>query len=138
MTLIALFGSTYLIVFALTTQSLWVNNGRYAYAFANSFLIGGCNLALFKLAPQATPDEMMAFLSGGPLGVFSAMWMLRHLHRKPESALDGEQYIVDVVLKNIQGHGPLRPRPSTRSTVGKGDGSSLSTRPHTGSQEEKP
>ena len=84
MTLIALFGSTFVVVFALGAQSLLVNNGRYAAAFANSILIGACNLVLFKLAPQASPTEIMAFLSGGPLGIVSAMWVFRHLHRKPE------------------------------------------------------
>ena len=82
MILLALFGSTFILVFALGAQSLLVNNGRYVAAFLNSFLIGACNLVLFKLAPQATPDEMMAFLSGGPFGIVSAMWMFRHLHRK--------------------------------------------------------
>lgn len=82
MTLVALFGSTFVVVFALGAQSLLVNNGRYVAAFGNSFLIGGCNLALYKLAPQATPPEIAAFLLGGPLGIVSAMWVFRHLHRK--------------------------------------------------------
>ena len=80
----ALFGSTFVVVFTLGAQSLLVNNGRYAGAFCNSIVIGACNLALFKLAPQATPGEMVAFLSGGPLGIVAAMWVFRHLHRKPE------------------------------------------------------
>ena len=84
MTLTALFGSTIVVVFALGAQSLLVNNGRYAAAFANSIIIGICNLVLFKLAPQATAGEMVAFLSGGPLGIVSAMWVFRHLHRKSE------------------------------------------------------
>lgn len=84
MTLAALFGSTFVVVFAYGAQSLLVNNGRYIAAFGNSFLIGACNVVLFKLAPQATPIEIMAFLSGGPLGIVSAMWVFRHLHRKPE------------------------------------------------------
>ena len=83
MILAALFASTFIVVFALGAQSLLVNNGRYVAAFANSFLIGACNLALFKLAPQATAVEIVAFLCGGPLGIVSAMWVFRHLHRKP-------------------------------------------------------
>lgn len=82
MTLVALFGSTYIVVFALGAQSLLVNNGRYTAAFCNSIVIGICNLVLFKLAPQASMDEMAAFLSGGPFGIVSAMWVFRHLHRK--------------------------------------------------------
>jgi hypothetical protein len=84
MTLVALFGSTFLVVFALGAQSLLVNNGRYAAAFANSFIIGACNLTLYKLAPQASPTEIAAFLAGGPLGIVLSMWCFRHLHRKPE------------------------------------------------------
>ena len=81
MTLIALFGSTFVVVFALGAQSLLVNNGRYGAAFCNSILIGICNLVLFKLAPQAAAGEIVAFLLGGPLGIVSAMWVFRHLHR---------------------------------------------------------
>ena len=83
MTLIALFGSTFVVVFALGAQSLLLNNGRYIAAFLNSFLIGACNLALYRLVPQATPLEIVAFLCGGPFGIVSAMWVFRHLHRKP-------------------------------------------------------
>lgn len=83
MILLALFASTFVVVFALGAQSLLVNNGRYVAAFGNSFVIGTCNLMLLKLGPQATDWEIAAFLIGGPLGIVSAMWLLRHLHRKP-------------------------------------------------------
>lgn len=81
MTPLALFASTFVVVFALGAQSLIVNNGKYAMAFCNSFVIGGCNLALYKLAPQASLVDMAAFLLGGPFGIISAMWVFRHLHR---------------------------------------------------------
>lgn len=81
--ILALFASTFVVVFALGAQSLIVNNGRYAAAFCNSFLIGGCNLVLFKVAPSASGVELAAFLLGGPFGIVSAMWVFRHLHRKP-------------------------------------------------------
>lgn len=81
--ILALFASTFLVVFALGAQSLIVNNGRYVSAFFNSFLIGGCNLVLFKVAPDATGVELAAFLLGGPFGIVTAMWVFRHLHRKP-------------------------------------------------------
>lgn len=80
---LALFASTFLVVFALGSQSLIVNNGRYVLAFFNSFLIGACNLILFKVAPNASGVDIAAFLLGGPLGIVSAMWVFRHLHRKP-------------------------------------------------------
>lgn len=82
MTAAALFVSTFCIVFALGAQSLLVNNGRYVGAFFNSFIIGACHLTLYKLTPQADTTDMIAFLSGGPLGIFAAMYLFRHLHRK--------------------------------------------------------
>ena len=83
MTALALFASTYIVVFALGAQSLWVNNGKYAWAFFNSLVISTCNLLLYKLAPEANTMEIAAFISGGPFGIVSAMYVLRHLHRKP-------------------------------------------------------
>lgn len=91
MTLAALFASTFVVVFALGAQSLLVNNGRYVAAFTNSFLIGGCNMVLFKLAPQALPWEVAAYLLGGPFGIIGAMWMFRHLHRKPHKKRKGRK-----------------------------------------------
>lgn len=81
MIVLALFVSTYLIVMALGAQSLLVNNGRYVGAFLNSFVIGTGNLVLYKLAPGASGWEIAAFLSGGPFGICSAMWVLRKYHR---------------------------------------------------------
>lgn len=83
MTYAILFGSTFVVVFALGAQSLIVNNGRYLAAFINSFVIGACNMVLLKLGPQATLLEIAAFLLGGPLGIVTAMYVFRHLHRKP-------------------------------------------------------
>lgn len=90
-TIAALFISTFVVVFALGAQSLLVNNGRYVSAFANSFVIGGCNMVLLKLAPQATPVEVAAFLLGGPFGIIGAMWVFRHLHRKPQKKRGGRK-----------------------------------------------
>lgn len=83
MSALALFVSTYLLVMALGAQSLLVNNGRYVGAFFNSLAIGSFNLVLFKLAPEATGFEVAGYLTGGPLGIVSAMWLLRRYHRKP-------------------------------------------------------
>lgn len=82
MTELALFVSTFLLVFALGLQSLNVNGGHYSAAFCTSFLIGTANLAVLKLAPNATGTEIAAYLSGGPLGILCAMkfhtwWRLR-------------------------------------------------------------
>src|SRR5574340_500931 len=68
-----LFLSTFISVFALGVQSLNVNNGHYVAAFFTSFLIGGANLMLFRLAPNATGLQIAAYLSGGAIGIICAM-----------------------------------------------------------------
>lgn len=83
MSALLLFVSTYLLVMFLGAQSLFVNHGRYTAAFFNSFAIGASNLILFKLAPDASGLEVAGYLAGGPLGIVSAMWLLRKYHRKP-------------------------------------------------------
>jgi hypothetical protein len=69
----ALFASTCLLVFALGLQSLNVNHGHTTAAVLNSFLIGTAHLICYKLVPEATTLEVLAFLSGGPLGIWIAM-----------------------------------------------------------------
>ncbi len=70
---IYLFGSTFVLVFALGFQSLNVNGGHYALAFVTSFAIGTANLVLYKMVPSATVTEMAAFLLGGPFGIVASM-----------------------------------------------------------------
>lgn len=74
MTALYLFGSTFVLVFALGFQSLNVNGGHYWLAFFTSFAIGGANLVLYKLAPNANTLEMAGFLLGGPFGIVASMW----------------------------------------------------------------
>lgn len=83
MSALALFGSTFLLVFFLGLQSLNVNGGHHVAAFLTSFGIGGANLVLFKLAPDANGPEIIAFLLGGPFGIIASMWAHRRLIRKP-------------------------------------------------------
>lgn len=78
MTALALFCSTFALVFALGLQSLNVNGGHYRAAFVTSALIGIANLVLFKLAPDANGVEIAAYLAGGPLGIVCSM----HAHRR--------------------------------------------------------
>lgn len=82
MSALILFVSTFVAVFALGAQSLFVNNGRYWRAWFNSLLIGICHILLYRLAPNASVIEIAAFLAGGPFGIVSAMWVFRHLHRR--------------------------------------------------------
>lgn len=73
MSILALFASAFVLVFFLGLQSQVVRDGRYLAAFFNSFAIGACNLIMFKLAPDAGPAEIAAYLTGGPLGICSSM-----------------------------------------------------------------
>lgn len=84
MTALTLFGSTFAVVFCLGAQSLFVNNGRYLAAFGNSLAIGAAHLALYKLTPDAAGVEIVAYLLGGPIGIVSAMYVFRRLHRRRE------------------------------------------------------
>jgi len=77
MTAIALLASTFAVVFFLGLQSLVVNSGHRAIAFANSFFIGLSQLALYKLAPEANGMEIAAYLLGGPFGIVASMVVFR-------------------------------------------------------------
>lgn len=79
---VALFFSTFMLVFFLGLQSLNVNGGHYAAAFFTSFGIGTANLILFKLAPDASGYEIAAFLLGGPFGIIASMWTHKKLVKK--------------------------------------------------------
>lgn len=96
MTALALLASTFLVVFALGLQSQLVNNGHYLSAFFNSLVIGGSQLVLFKLAPDATGIEIAAYLAGGPFGIVASMgayrWLKRRRHPVKSSGLVGKPY----------------------------------------------
>lgn len=81
MTELALFASTFALVFFLGLQSLNINGGHYVAAFFTSFGIGAGNLVVLKLAPNASGPEMAAFLLGGPLGIIASMAAHRKLVR---------------------------------------------------------
>ena len=74
MNALILFVSTFVLVFALGLQSLNVNGGHYRAAFFTSFAIGGANMILLKLGPDASALEIAAFLGGGPFGIIISMW----------------------------------------------------------------
>jgi len=73
MTALALLLSTFALVFFLGLQSLVVNGGHRLAAFCNSVAIGLAQLTLYKLAPDASGIEVVAYLSGGPFGIVAAM-----------------------------------------------------------------
>jgi hypothetical protein len=72
-----IFASSFVSVFALGFQSQNVNNGHYWAAFMTSFAIGGGHLLLYKLVPDASLSEVLAYLIGGPLGITASMWAHR-------------------------------------------------------------
>lgn len=78
MSALLLLASTFGVVFTLGLQSLLVNNGHYIAAACNSVAIGVCQLALFKLAPDATGLDIAGYLAGGPLGIVASMAVYRH------------------------------------------------------------
>jgi len=80
MTTLMIFGSTFVLVFALGFQSLNVNNGHYAAAFITSFLIGGSNLVILRTVPQGGDAWLLAaYLAGGPFGIVTSMWLHRRV-----------------------------------------------------------
>ena len=81
MTILALFFSTFILVFALGIQSLNVNNGHRMAAMFTSFFIGSSQMVLYKYAPAANLYEIAAFLLGGPFGIYAAMVAHPHLVR---------------------------------------------------------
>jgi hypothetical protein len=82
MTALIIFGSTFVLVFALGFQSLNVNNGHYKAAFFTSFAIALSNLVLFKTVPQAGVMEIAAYLTSGPFAIVASMWAHRKWVRK--------------------------------------------------------
>lgn len=86
---LALFASTFVLVFALGMQSLNVNNGHYILAALTSFVIGSGQMVLYKIAPHASWSEIAAYLCGGPTGIVCAMRahpaLVRWLKPRPKS-----------------------------------------------------
>lgn len=81
MTALALFASTFALVFLLGVQQLNVQHGHQAAAFVTSLFIGISQLALYKMAPDAGGIEIACYLAGGPLAIICAMrvhpWLRR-------------------------------------------------------------
>lgn len=83
MTALALFASTFLLVLALGVQSLNVNRGHYLLAMLTSLAIAAGQLYLLKIVPgDTTTLELIAYFTGGPLGIVTAMWLHPKLTRR--------------------------------------------------------
>ena len=68
------FAATFVSVFALGLQSLNVNQGHYWAAAGTSLLIGAGHIALYKYMPSANGLELVAYLTGGVMGITFSMW----------------------------------------------------------------
>lgn len=90
MNTLLLFLGAFFIVFALGFQQHNVHYRRYQAAFLNGIFIGIMNLLVLRLGPGASPVEMAAFLTGGPLGSVAAIWLNGKV-RIHASQLQGEK-----------------------------------------------
>ena len=81
MNTLIIFGSTFVLVFALGLQSLNVTSGQYKAAFLTSFLIGGSNLVILRTVPQGDVWSVAAYLLGGPIGIVASMWLHKRFMR---------------------------------------------------------
>ena len=75
MTHLILFLSAFTTVFLLGIQQKNVVGNHYAAAIITSIGIGSAQIFLWKLIPQADAGQIAATLTGGPLGIVSAMWL---------------------------------------------------------------
>ena len=87
MTELALFVSTFGLVFCLGLQSLNVNGGHKMLAALTSLGISTANITVLKIMPGPTGFlEVAAYCLGGPAGILTSMaihpWMVRRLGRK--------------------------------------------------------
>ncbi len=79
---VILFGTTFVLVFALGVNTLSVSKGQYGIAFLTSFLISGSNLVILRAVPQGDLLEVAAYMLGGPFGIVASMWIHNRFLRK--------------------------------------------------------
>lgn len=82
MTELALFAAAFATVFSLGFQQQNVVHGHYLAAFVTSFVIGGCQIVLWRFVPDASASQIAATLLGGPLGITSSMAVHRRFMRR--------------------------------------------------------
>lgn len=72
---ITLFLSAFITVFLLGVQQKNVLGNHYLAAILTSFGIGGAQIFLWRLVPDANATQILATLAGGPVGIVAAMWV---------------------------------------------------------------
>ena len=82
---LAIFGSTFLAVFALGFQSQNVNQGHYLAAAFTSVAISLGHIALYRYMPEATPLQLLAYFAGGILGILTSMLVHRRTLGKKQA-----------------------------------------------------
>ena len=82
MTEATLFLSAFATVFLLGIQQQNVTGRHYLAAIVTSLGIGGAQIFLWRLVPDANAAEIVATLAGGPVGIVVAMWAHPRLFRK--------------------------------------------------------
>jgi hypothetical protein len=81
MTALGLFFAAFFTVFSLGFQQQNVVHGHYWAAFFTSFVIGGSQIVLWRLVPDASVTQIAATLAGGPFGIVASMVVHRRLMR---------------------------------------------------------
>ena len=84
MTHIALFLSAFFTVFLLGFQQKNVQGNHYLPAIVTSFGIGGAQIFLWTLVPNANATQILATLLGGPVGIVAAMWGHPKIFKRPK------------------------------------------------------
>jgi hypothetical protein len=77
-----LFISAFGTVFAIGFQSLNVNNGHHKMAFLTSYLIGVSHLVIYRVMPDPSLTEIVAYLNGGPFGIVASMYVHQKFMRR--------------------------------------------------------
>lgn len=79
---LTLFLSAFSTVFLLAYQQQNVIGRHYIAAFVTSFGIGGAQIFLWRLVPDANASQIVATLAGGPVGIVAAMYLHPRLMRR--------------------------------------------------------
>lgn len=74
MTELALFASAFGTVFSLGFQQQNVIHRHFVSAALTSFVIGACQIFLWRTLPDANSQQIIATMLGGPVGIVAAMW----------------------------------------------------------------
>lgn len=82
MTELALFASAFGTVFSLGFQQQNVIHRHFTAAALTSFVIGACQIYLWRTLPDSSTSEIIATLLGGPVGIVAAMAAHPILFRK--------------------------------------------------------